>query len=567
MLTSSPSSSRPITRRFRLLKAYGTLLRVLTSYLTLKLAGMVRGPDWRARKYPEAHRRNAHRVVRLILDLKGLFIKIGQLISILTNFLPEDFRNELEGLQDQIPARPLAEIQHRIRAEFGQDPSDLFASFEPVPIASASLAQVHEARLHDGRRVAVKVQHLYIEETARMDLRTIRNILGIVGTIVRIRGLDTQYVQLQTMILEELDFSQEALHIETMAANLEGHPMVSFPRVIHDRSTRRVLTTEYIDGVKVTDLDALQSHNIDQKELAEHIVKAYCHMIFTDGIYHADPHPGNIIVQPDGGIVFIDFGAVAQLSPNMKEGLPSFIMGLLRRDAEQIANALRQMGFVARNGHEDPISNLIDRIYDRVLADLPLDGWQLQDITAEATMEAKLDMLADFRKLGISFRDLTATFQVPKDWILLDRTLLLLMGLCTHLDPAMNPFRTIRPYLEEFILGPEKDWKDFLGSAVKDLAFSALTLPSEMQRLLAKTNRGEAEVRVRGLGASTQLIYALGHQLLYGLFALGSGTMSFLAHTRDEASLSLALAITSVFFLLCLGGSFLKARKWSQHDT
>ncbi len=553
---------RPIVRRFRLLKAYGVAMRVLFSYLWLIVGKWLRGPDWADRKRPEIHRRSARRVARLILELKGLFIKIGQLISILTNFLPEDFRRELEGLQDRIPPRPLAEMEGRIREAFGKTTADLFLSFAPEPIASASLAQVHEAYLPDERRVAVKVQHLDIEATARLDLQTMRNILRLVSAFVRIRGLDAQYQQLRTMILEELDFEQEARHIKAIAAHFEDDPMVSFPRVVAERSTRRVLTTEYMEGIKVTDLAALEAHGINRNDLAERIVQAYCRMIFRDGLYHADPHPGNILVRPDGGVVFLDFGAVASLSPGMKEGIPQFIMGIVQRDSERIAKAFRQMGFIARDGQDEAITELIDRVNTRLMADLPLDAFQLQDINAESAMDAKLDILADFRKLGLSFRDLAATFQVPRDWILLDRTLLLLMGLCTHLSPAMNPLKTIRPYLEEFVLGPEQDWKTLARTMVKDTALALLSIPDQTQRLLTKANRGEMQLQVRGLRESVNLLYALGHQLLYGLFTLGSGALGYLAHTRGETALAQLLTGASGFFLLCLGGSLLRARKW-----
>ncbi|WP_457654182.1 ABC1 kinase family protein [Rhodocaloribacter sp.] len=468
----------------------------------------------------------------------------------------------MEALQDRIPPRPVEEIERRIREAWGKGTDELFASFEPAPLASASLAQVHEARLHDGRRVAVKVQYIYIEAIARMDLRTIRNILALVGALVRVRGLTAQYRQVEAMIIEELDFEEEARNIEMIAAHFEGDAGVGFPRVVHERSTRRVLTTEFIDGIKVTDLAALDAHGIDRAALAERIVTAYCRMIFTHGVYHADPHPGNIFVRPDGGIVFIDFGAVSRLTPTMQAGISEVIMGLIGRDPERILKALRQIGFVAREGHEHLLSVLIDRMYERFLSDVSLDAFRLQDIDAEGVMEAKLDMLMDFRRLGLSFRDFTDIFQVPKDWILLQRTLLLLMGLCTHLSPEMNPLQTIRPYLEEFVLGEKGGWRTLLGTVVKDLARSALTLPEEMRRFLVRTNRGEVEVRMRGLEESTRLLYILGHQLLYGFLALGAGAIAYLAHLNEEPALAQALSGVSGFFMLCLGVSLFRTRKW-----
>ncbi|HEX9731422.1 MAG TPA: AarF/UbiB family protein, partial [Thermoanaerobaculia bacterium] len=230
-------------RRHRLLKVYGTLARVLASYAGLRLAGFFRGSAWNERALSRRNRANARRVRETILDVQGLFIKVGQLISILTNFLPADFRGELEGVQDQIPPRPLAEIAQRLRSELGGGPEELFADFEAEPVAAASLAQVHAARLHDGRRVAVKVQHVDVEELATADLATIRRILRIVQWVLGIRGLTTAFAEIREMILDELDFAREGEHIEAIAANFVDDPMVSFPQVIHERTTRRVLTT------------------------------------------------------------------------------------------------------------------------------------------------------------------------------------------------------------------------------------------------------------------------------------------------------------------------------------
>ena len=177
--------------RFRLAKAYGVTVRVLASYLALRLRRPFLTPDGYERRLLERHRANARRIERAIIELDGLFIKVGQLISILANFLPEEFRRELEGLQDAIPARPVEQIVERIEREFGRGPQTLFAWWNPQPMASASLAQVHEARLPNGRRVAVKVQHADIDEIAQLDLRAIRRILGLVQFFTRVRGLES----------------------------------------------------------------------------------------------------------------------------------------------------------------------------------------------------------------------------------------------------------------------------------------------------------------------------------------------------------------------------------------
>jgi ubiquinone biosynthesis protein len=551
---SDSTDNRPI--RFRFLRAFGVTFGILISLGFFHLCGKFFGIEWENSRRPAVYGKNAQRLKRLLLSLQGIFIKAGQLISILSNFLPDYFRKELEDLQDKIPPRQLGEMYERIRKELGKDPSLLFAEFEPHPIASASLAQVHVARLQDGRRVAVKVQYLDIEANTKKDLQTIKQILSFYGFFLRIKGLGYLHSQFSQMIQEEL----EAEHIETIAANFTGNPQVLFPKVIHELSSERVLTTEFMEGVKISDLENLTEQNIDRQALAERVVTAYCQMIFTDGIYHADPHPGNILVQPDGSIVFVDFGAVAKLSNEMKNGILQFFQGVLKRDNDQISAALQQMGLIALHEDGQHVEQLVDYIYSRFLKQMNVESWNLSDI--HVSMEDKLDMMVDFSKMDISLRELMATFQIPKDLVLMSRTLLLLLGLCTHLSPTMNPMKTIQPYLETFVLGRDKNWVKFIETAVKDLLLSAITIPADLQSFLNKANHGGFEVK--GLSESANLVYAAGHQLLYGLFVMFFGGFGYFARSNGDIVLSEGMFVISAFFLLSLGFSFLRARKWQK---
>lgn len=545
--------------RFRLIKAYRTALRILISFGWIQLVGRFLGTEWRTQKMNSAYLRNARLLKETILELRGLFIKVGQLISIMSNFLPEEFRGELEGLQDKIPPRPYEEIATKIRTELGDSPEALFKSFNKIPIASASLAQVHEAYLPDGRRVAVKVQYVDIEKMAQQDLKTLQRILKIVEFIFQIKGIYTNFVQIKEMILDELDFRKEAEHIETIAANFKNDPDIKFPDVIHNRSTQRILTTGFMEGNKVTNLTYLEENRIDRETLANRIITAYCQMIFIDGIYHADPHPGNLLVQTDGSVVFIDFGAVARLSPAMKEGIPQFLEGVLKRNKAQITDALRLMGFIAHGDNGYDVETIIEYIYYNFLQEMSFDSWSLNDIQVD--LETKMEMVGDFRKLNISLRDLMAEVQIPKDWVLLERTIILLMGLCTHLEPEMNPMKTIRPYLETFVLGKDRDWKKFIGTIIKDMAMSVFKMPEEMNRVLSKTNRGELEFRIKDVASSAELLYALGHQILYGLFSMVTGGMAFFSYLRDETYLINWFGGASAFFVLCLLASMWRVRQ------
>lgn len=202
---------------------------------------------------------------------------------------------------NSVNKRPLPELTIivRIKNELGKNPSLLFAEFDENPIASASLAQVHLARLHDGRQVAVKVQYPGIEEIVKKDLETVKTLLSFLSIFLRIKGLGNIHSQFSNMINEELDFRLEANNIETISANFKENTNVIFPNIIHELSSERVLTTEYMEGVNISDLDKLSEFNVDRQRLAECLIKTYCQMIFSDGIYHTYTvfYPNNSILR------------------------------------------------------------------------------------------------------------------------------------------------------------------------------------------------------------------------------------------------------------------------------
>src|SRR5688572_14575173 len=576
-MQSTTTATPPV--RHRLLYAYATTARVLLSYLGVELAARLRGRHWRDEALLRCHRRNARRVARAIVRLQGLFVKVGQLVSMLTSFLPAAFRGELEGLQDRVAPRPWPQVAARLAEELGAPAEELFAELDREPLASASLAQVHAGRLADGRRVAVKVQHLGIEELARRDLATIGRILRIAGFFLRVRGLSRVWQDLAAMIAEELDFSREAENLAAIAAGLAGDPAVTMPTVVAERSARRLLTTTFVEGIKVSHAEELDAAGIDRRAVAEAVLAAYCRMIFELGVYHADPHPGNIFVTARAGnpatptvedatgiasspavtIAFVDFGAVGRLSPEMREGIPDLFQGILGSDARRILAALRKMGFVARHGDERVAERVISYLHRRFLEQLTLESWSLDKIRIDTRM--KLETIADLRRLGVSLRDLTELFEVPRDWALLERTLLLLLGLCAHLAPEMNPLTTVRPHLERLVLGRERDWATLAASTLRDLAVAAFTLPGEVRRLLARLERGELELRVEGAREGLERIHAGLRQLLYGLFATAGGAIAYAAWTRGEGDVAGAVGAAASIALLLLLGSMLRSRR------
>ena len=609
--------ARPARRRFRQTRAYAAALRVALSYLWFGAVARVRGAGWAGRHRAALHRRNGRRVREAVLRLRGLFIKAGQLASVLTQLLPGPFREELEGLQDRVPAGPPEAVRARIRAELGAEPEALFASFDAAPVASASLAQVHRATLHDGRAVAVKVQHADIEAIARIDLRAIQTILRAVGRWFGVRGLREQFDEVEAVVLAELDFEREAASAAEIGAVLG--PGVSVPAVVPELSSRRVLTTEYVEAVKSGDLAALDAARVDRAALAARILDAYGGMIFRDGLYHADPHPGNLLVRvlpgtdasggrpapagpvPSGDglgalpseppalaappaaggdgagpapladgleaggaepavvghgagrplatptsrfdLVFLDFGAVARLTPEMRAGLAEMIAGVLARDAGRVTAALGLMGFVAdgRGGAADAaVLALVEGVHERILRGIDPDAFRLGDLTLEYALETHAETSGDMADLGVSVGDLASAFRVPRDWILLERTALLLIGLCTALDPDANPLRVLRPHIEPLV--GDVDVGGAVAARAGGALKSALALPGRLDRVLTQFENGTLAARAPDAVRAADRVYAGLRQVAYAVAAAGAGGVAYAARSGGDAGLALGLA-------------------------
>jgi len=524
--------------RIRSWRAYWTTWRVIVSYLWLRFRARFHSDAWVEHALRTVNIRNARRIERTIIELQGLFIKVGQLISIMTNFLPEEFRRELEGLQDSVPPRPYADIEARLRAELGLAPGEVFAQFESTPIASASIGQVHLARLKNGTKVAVKVQYPDIEEVVRRDLNTLRRIFRIIGWFVPYQGLDELYREIRAIIMEELDYVAEADNAARIAANFEGRTDVAFPKVVAELSTHRVLVTHFEPGCKITDKAAVKALDLDRGTLARQVVEIYCQQIFTDGVYHADPHPGNLLVRPAATagepptIVFLDFGAVAEIPGNVRQGIVELIQGALTRDTRRIVAAMKQMGFVARGANEQMFEQVIEYFHERFQENISLDSLNLKDIKFDP--QKGLESVADLRRMDISIRELSENFHVPKEIIVLERTLLLLMGLCTELDPTLNPMTVIRPYLERFVLGDEGDWSQLLVETSKDLVMSVTALPAEIRKFMRSAHSGELQLKFKNIEAPAQLMYRLGHQFIFAGVGIAGAAIAIILEGRGE---------------------------------
>ncbi len=551
---------QPTSPRWRIFKAYITAAVVIASYLWQRFLTRFRSATTIEEKIDRANKKNAQRIHRAISELQGLYIKVGQLFSIMTNFLPEAFRSELEGLQDKVPPRSYKAIERRFKEEFdGRGPKDLFEAFDETPIASASIGQVHIAQLHGGIRVAVKVQYPDIDRIVRSDLRALRRIIGVIEKFFPYQGLNAVYHEMRAIILDELDFTHEAQNVERIACHFVDQTEVHFPKVIWEYSSKRVLTTEYIEGVKVNDRLGLDRLQVNRTDLARLIIETYCKQIFNHGLYHADPHPGNILVQGSSEIAFVDFGAVAQVSDAMRRGILTLLQGAINRDTGKIVDALRDMGFIAHKSDPIVYERVVNYFHSRFQDEIKLESFSLKDIKFDP--KRGLENLADLRTLNISLKDITSTFHVPKEWIMLERTILLLMGLCTELDPHLNPMEVIRPHVEEFVLGKGGDWSQFLLDTARDLTVSTLALPQEIKKFTGHAIQGDLSFHQEGTKETARLYYALGHQLIYTALAIASFSFGLYYDSIGKTHVYQVCTVASGGFVFFLLWSLRKTRK------
>ena len=300
---------------------------------------------------------------------------------------------------------------------------------------------------------------------------------------------------------------------------------------------------------------------VDKKDVARRLVRLYCQMIFVDGVYHADPHPGNILVQDDGAIVLLDFGAVAELSPHDARRDSRVSRGRPAAGYRPTGQVAPQDGLHLAHAPTRRVSErIIEYFHRRFQEEVRLDSFNLKDIKIDP--QRGLENLLDLRRMNIGLRELSGAFHIPKDWVLLERTILLLYGCCSLLDPELNPVAIIQPYLQDFVLG-NRDFAQIAMEAVRDMAMSAMTLPEDLRRYLTKANRGELEVRVRGVQEGARAIYAVGRQIIYTAIGLFAGSEAIESWRRHELALArgLAIAAACATALLVLSSLFSRPRK------
>ncbi|HWO02855.1 MAG TPA: AarF/ABC1/UbiB kinase family protein, partial [Blastocatellia bacterium] len=355
-------------------RGYLRLWRVVFSFALFALRVLVNSRGWLKSKTPqtELRHREGEALRHKLLALGPTFIKTGQTLATRADVLPVEYIQELSKLQDEVPPFPTAEARAIVEDELHAKIEDLFKEFDDVPIAAASLGQVHRATLRTGQLVAVKIQRPNISNQIDFDISVLRRIARRLERYPNIiRGADWQGTldEFQRTIHEEMDYEQEASNAETFRENFVKWKEVYVPRIYQIFSTRRVIVMEFIDGLKVTDTDELEAAGQNPHEVVKLLARTYLKQLLEDGFFHADPHPGNLRVMPDGRLAFFDFGMVGRLSMELQSNLINAFFHIVERDVHGLVDDMVRLGFIELSPEEEVrFKPIIESLFDRYLS-------------------------------------------------------------------------------------------------------------------------------------------------------------------------------------------------------
>lgn len=423
-----------------------------------------------------------------LLELGPTFIKIGQLFSTRSDLFPVEYVQELSKLQDKVPAFSYEQAEAIIEQDFGRKVEELYRSFDPVPIAAASLGQVHKAQLHSGEEVVVKVQRPGLKRLFSIDLAIAKTISHYFQNHPRWgRGRDWLgiYDECYKILYEEIDYLNEGRNADTFRRNFRDKEWVQVPRVYWRYASARVLTLEYIPGIKISHYDALEAAGLDRKVLAQLGAEAYLRQLLNHGFFHADPHPGNIAVSPDGALIFYDFGMMGRIRTDIRVKLLDLFFGIAKKDAEEVVSCLIELEALAPMDDIGPVRRSIQYILDNLM-DQPFEEQSVASISDDL--------------YAIAYDQ---PFRFPATFTFVMRAFSTLEGVGKGLDPEFNFMEVAKPFAMQIMTnGNAADRSSFfneLGRQAAQVGSTALGLPGRIEDTIEKIERGDIRIRVRSI--------------------------------------------------------------------
>ena len=446
------------------------------------------------------------RLRRACEELGPTFVKLGQLAAARTRILPPEFTEELAKLQDQVAPFPFADARAVIEEELNRPLAEVFASIEEKPLGSASIAQVHRAKLLTGEDVVVKVQRPGIQKTVSEDLAILRHLASLAETHLpewRLHQPVALVDELARSLEKEMDFTSEAAHLERFSWQFRNEPTIYLPDVFLDFTTSRVLVMECVNGIKASKLEDLKSAGIDRRELGARIADLVMKQIFTHGFFHADPHPGNIQIMPDQRVCFLDFGMMGFLDLRTREAFVDLIWGIARRNESSAATALLKLTETdvepARGTFETDVAEFMHRHFYRAAGEIQFG--QLVTSLVQLTHKHRL--------------------RLPPDLVVMLRALSLTEELVRQLDPEHDLISQAKPFMKRTRmerLRPRRVITSALEFA-QELSEAARELPNELRRIVSQIKTGQARINFRheGLEPATNAFERSTNRLSFAL--------------------------------------------------
>jgi len=525
----------------RFFKVIGLFIHISIAFYSLRFKKYLHRPGWLHSKREELYITQAQLFKETAVELGGLLIKLGQFVSTRVDMLPRTSIQELSGLQDEVKPVDFKDIETEICSELGVALGDIYEYIELKPVAAASLGQVHYGVLKSGQEVAVKVMRPGIEELIRIDLNAIKQVIKLIKLFTdweRFIDLDSIYLEFEETLWGELDYLNEGRNAELIAANCSNDQELLIPQIIWEYTTSRVLTMEYMRGIKITDYQQIEETGVDRNKLASHLLSIYISQILIDGFYHADPHPGNLFVTEDGKLIMVDFGMVGSISMEMRSDLVDVVKALVRRDYNTVVDYLIRLGFVHYQADRNTLTRAVGIFLEHILGDS-------QDLSSVDLH----NFLQDLEQLLYE-----QPFQIPASFTFLGRALGTLYGICLGLDPDINFLSVCKPYIDE-LLGDGEGLFQIVKEKAQAWGSALIELPPLFERVLQKTERGDIAIRIpmhelhSHISDNTRSIRAVAWSVAFGFTLL---TSAYLRVNRMYEESGWGLGFAGVFLILLL---------------
>ncbi len=454
-------------------------------------------------------------MARFFLKKGGVFLKTAQYLSTVSNLFDAEFTEVFSQIPDRAPVRPYGEVHYRFLNEFGVEPEECFMEFDRQPLASASLGQVHVGRLHDGRKVAIKLLHPKIENQLRQDLRALRYVVMVIRFFYLQLDFRSHLREFSNIVTMEIDYRNERENLRRARDNWQDNPNIVVPDVIDEFSRSTVITTEYIEGISLSNLHLLKRSSVDCRKVVEIIVSAYVKMVFEHRFFHADPHPGNIFVlEPTPlyplRVAFIDFGATQDVTESTLIVIRRFIELLRSHDIIGLVELGQETGLLKSGVDTEKYIGLCEAIHARYASFKVEEYYRINPLRF-----GRIIRMRDLAFSGLKLREVISEVRIPRKYIYLGRTLTLLLSVSRDLDKNLNIFIVARPHVDRYIrhsfaisnFWRYKNWQRLIQQVSKNLSRNTFQPPIERHN--AHSSRRYYQLGQQALFASLSIFFFL----------------------------------------------------------